>query len=80
MIEPLQLDRPADARRLVEFKIGCQYGRFRSTKAYDLIAAGKIKAYKLGHKTMIDLNTVDEYHKGLQEVTLRRKVRYAGAV
>ena len=77
MIDQLQLDRPADARRLVEFKSGCRYGRFGGTKAYELIAAGKIKAYKLGHKTMLDLNTIDDYHKSLKEVTLRRKVRYA---
>src|SRR3979409_2161798 len=49
-------------RRLVEFKDGCRYGKFGRTKAYELIAHDRIRAYKMGGKTMIDLDSVDEYH------------------
>ncbi|MGY3470946.1 hypothetical protein ACVW0I_007817 [Bradyrhizobium sp. LM6.11] len=46
-------------RRLVEFKDGCRYGKFGKTKAYELIAHDRISAYKMGGKTMIDLDSVD---------------------
>ena len=52
-------------RRLVEFKDGCRYGKFGKTKAYELIAHESIRAYKMGGKTMIDLDSVDEYHASL---------------
>jgi hypothetical protein len=52
-------------RRLVEFKDGCRYGKFGKTKAYELIAHERIRAYKMGGKTMIDLESVDEYHASL---------------
>jgi len=35
---------------------------FGRTKAYELIAHDRIRAYKMGGKTMIDLDSVDEYH------------------
>jgi excisionase family DNA binding protein len=52
-------------RRLVEFKDGCRYGKFGKTKAYELIAHERIRAYKMGGKTLIDLDSVDEYHASL---------------
>jgi excisionase family DNA binding protein len=55
-------------RRLVEFKDGCRYGKFGKTKAYELIAQERIRAYKMGGKTMIDLDSVDEYHASLPRV------------
>ena len=55
-------------RRLVEFKDGCRYGKFGKTKAYELIANERIRAYKMGGKTMIDLDSVDEYHASLPRV------------
>jgi excisionase family DNA binding protein len=55
-------------RRLVEFKDGCRYGKFGKTKAYELIAHERIRAYKMGGKTMIDLDSVDEYHTSLPRV------------
>jgi hypothetical protein len=58
-------------RRLVEFKDGCRYGKFGRTKAYELIAHEKIRAYKMGGKTMIDLNSVDEYHASLPRLEAR---------
>ena len=58
-------------RRLVEFKDGCHYGKFGKTKAYELIAHERIRAYKMGGKTMIDLDSVDEYHASLPRVEAR---------
>jgi excisionase family DNA binding protein len=58
-------------RRLVEFKDGCRYGKFGKTKAYELIAKERIRAYKMGGKTMIDLDSVDEYHASLPRVESR---------
>lgn len=55
-------------RRLVEFKDGCRYGKFGKTKAYELIAHDRIRAYKMGGKTMIDLDSVDEYHHSLPRI------------
>lgn len=57
--------------RLVEFKDGCRYGKFGKTKAYELIAQQRIRAYKMGGKTMIDLDSVDEYHASLPRVESR---------
>ena len=58
-------------RRLVEFKDGCRYGKFGKTKAYELIGQEQIRAYKMGGKTMIDLDSVDEYHASLPRVESR---------
>jgi excisionase family DNA binding protein len=58
-------------RRLVEFKDGCRYGKFGKTKAYELIAQQRIRAHKMGGKTMIDLDSVDEYHASLPRVESR---------
>ena len=64
-------------RRLVEFKEGCRYGKFGKTKAYELIAHGRIKAYKMGGKTMIDLDSVDEYHTSLPRLETTASQRAA---
>jgi excisionase family DNA binding protein len=64
-------DSDSGKRRLVEFKEGCRYGKFGKTKAYELIAQQRIRAYKMGGKTMIDLNSVDEYHASLPRVESR---------
>jgi excisionase family DNA binding protein len=58
-------------RRLVEFKDGCRYGKFGKTKAYELIAHERIRAYKMGGKTLIDLDSVDDYHASLPRVETR---------
>jgi hypothetical protein len=61
-------DSDTTKRRLGNFKVGCTYGGFGRTKAYELIEAGKIDAYKMGHQTMIDLNSVDRYHASLPKI------------
>lgn len=58
-------------RRLAVFKDGCRYGKFGKTKAYELIAQHRIRAYKMGGKTMIDLDSVDEFHASLPMVESR---------
>src|ERR1700759_5149224 len=58
-------------RRLVGFKDGCRYGKFGKTKAYELIAQERIMAYKMGGKTLIDLDSIDEYHASLPRVESR---------
>jgi excisionase family DNA binding protein len=58
-------------RRLVEFRDGCRYGKFGKTKAYELIGRDQIRAYKMGGKTLIDLDSVDEYHASLPPVESR---------
>jgi excisionase family DNA binding protein len=58
-------------RRLAEFKDGCRYGKFGKTKAYELIARQRIRAYKMGGKTLIDLDSIDEYHASLPLVESR---------
>lgn len=61
-------------RRLVVFKDGCRYGKFGRTKAYELIAQERIRAYKMGGKTLIDLDSIDEYHASLPRVESRAMV------
>jgi excisionase family DNA binding protein len=71
MQEPMVDNDNNKQRRLVEFKDGCRYGKFGKTKAYELIAHERIRAYKMGGKTMIDLDSVDEYHASLPRVETR---------
>lgn len=52
-------------RRLRGVKEACKYGGFGRTKAYELMTAGKIDAYKMDQKTVIDLNSVDRYIESL---------------
>jgi hypothetical protein len=68
--------KPAGERRLASMKVAVRYGGFSITKLYNLIAAEKIKAYKDGHKTMVDLDTVDAYHRSLPAFIPRRRLSY----
>jgi len=64
-------------RRLVEFKDGCRYGKFGRTKAYELIAHERIRAYKMGGKTMIDLDSVDKISRFACRGSKRKQARPA---
>jgi excisionase family DNA binding protein len=64
------LEKPAGAMRLVSMKEACRYGRFGIDKCYELIAQEKITAYKDGHRNLVDLNSIDAYHKTLPRVTV----------
>jgi excisionase family DNA binding protein len=61
-------------RRLLEFKDGCRYGKFGRTKAYELIAQERIRAYKIGGKSLIDLDSIDEYRASLPRVESRAMI------
>ena len=56
---------PPGARRLVTFKRALRYGHWSKSRAYELIAQGKIKAYKDGRMTLVDLDSVDAYRATL---------------
>jgi hypothetical protein len=58
-------------RRLASFKAACAYGGFKKDKAYALINSGVIDAYKMGHQTMVDLDTIDRYHASLPRIVPR---------
>ena len=62
--------KPPGERRLAEFKVACAYGKFGITKAYELIAAGKIAAYKDGRKSLVDLDSIDAYHRSLPRLIM----------
>ena len=62
------LEKPPGEMRLVLIKEACRYGRFGKDKCYQLIAAHKINAYKDGHITLVDLNSIDAYHRTLPRV------------
>jgi excisionase family DNA binding protein len=45
--------------------------KIRKTKAYELTAQERIRACKMGGKTLIDLDSIDEYHASLPRVESR---------
>jgi excisionase family DNA binding protein len=55
-------------RNLITMKVACERGGFKRTKAYELIADGKIIAYKMGHQTMVDVDSIDAYHASLPRI------------
>jgi excisionase family DNA binding protein len=55
-------------RNLITMKAACERGGFKRTKAYELIADDKIIAYKMGHQTMIDADSIDDYHASLPRI------------
>ena len=55
-------------RRLISFAEGCEALRVGKTKAYELINAGKIVAYKQGHQTLIDADSIESYQGSLPRI------------
>lgn len=51
--------------RLATVREACAYGCFGVTKAYELLGEGKIAGYKMGARTLIDLDTIDRLHASL---------------
>lgn len=64
-------DKPPGVRRLVEIKDAMRYGHSGRTRIYDLLRANKIRGYRDGKRTLIDLDSIDAYHNSLPLVTLR---------
>ena len=52
-------------RNLIPLKVALRKGGFGRTKFYELVAAGKIIAYRQGHQTMVDADSLDAYHASL---------------
>jgi hypothetical protein len=50
-------------------------GHFGRTKAYELIAEGKITAYKMDGKVMIDEASIVRYHASLPRIEPRVDVK-----
>jgi hypothetical protein len=69
------LAKPAGAPRLVPVKDALRYGKFGLTKLYHLISDGKVDAYKDGHTTLVDLNSIDAYQRSLPRLVGRRSPR-----
>ena len=54
-------------RNLISLKTAGERGLFKRTKCYELINAGKIIAYKRGHTTLIDADSLDAYLASLPQ-------------
>jgi len=54
--------------RLVSVKEACTYGRWSKHKLYQLINAGKIVAVRDVARTLVDLDSIDEYKRTLPRV------------
>ena len=65
-------------RRLVKVKEALTYGRFGRTKFYELVRAGEIKAYKSGGTTLVDLDSIDQFHALLPPLELNLEFELAG--
>ena len=55
-------------RNLIPLKTALTKGGFGRTKAYELIDQEKIIAYKMGGKTMVDADSIDDYHLTLSRI------------
>ncbi len=60
-----QNEKPNSARRLAKVKEACAYGKFSHTKCYGLINAEKIRAFKFGKQTLVDLDSIDAMYAAL---------------
>ena len=58
----------AHKARMVTVKEAMEYGGFRRTRFYQLVAAGRIEAIKDGRRTMVDLSSIDSYLDSLPRV------------
>ena len=54
--------------RLASVKEACRYGKFSTTKCYELINAGRIKAKKFDTRTLIDLDSIDAMYAALPDL------------
>ena len=55
-------------RNLIPLKRALVKGGFGRTKAYELIDQGKIVAYKMDGRTMVDADSIDAYHMTLPRI------------
>jgi excisionase family DNA binding protein len=64
-------------RKLMSFKAGCAKAGYGRSKMYDLIAEGRITAYKDGHQTKIDEDSLDAHMAALPRLVLKPSKRRA---
>jgi hypothetical protein len=62
-----ELPLPAPRKRYVPRKVGFKALNVGNTKGHDLINRGLIRAKKLDGKTLIDLDSVDEFLASLPD-------------
>jgi excisionase family DNA binding protein len=55
-------------RRLASVRDACEYIGCGTTVCYELINSGKIIGLKMGGKTLVDLDSIDEFHRKLPRV------------
>jgi hypothetical protein len=55
-------------RNLIPLKEACAKGQFGQTTAYKLINAGKIDAFKMEGRVMIDADSIERYHLSLPKI------------
>lgn len=63
---------PENKLRRVKTKEACAYARMSDRRLRYLISIGKIDAYKDGRSTLVDLNSIDTYQKGLPRRPITR--------
>lgn len=69
------LQRPENAPRLEDFQTAMRYGRYKRDKLYSLIAEEKVVAYKDGHTTLVDLDSIDKYKSSLPRLVSKARKR-----
>ena len=62
------MDEHRQKRNLIPLKKALAKGGFGKTKAYELIDQEKIIAYRMGGRTMVDADSIDEYHLTLSRI------------
>jgi hypothetical protein len=62
------MDEHQQKRNLIPLKRALVKGGFGKTKLYELIAKGKIVAYRMEGKTMIDADSIEKYHSSLPRI------------
>ena len=63
-----EMDDSQQKRNLIPLKKALERGGFGRTKAYKLIKKGKIIAYKMEGRTMVDADSIDAYHMSLPRI------------
>lgn len=65
-------DASATKRHLISVKVALDKLGCRRTKFYELIRNGTIIAYKQGHQTLVDADSIDAYHGSLKRIEPRQ--------
>lgn len=66
-------EKPPGAPRFVQLDEAIKYAKVGRSHLYKLIQHGKIDARKDGRRTLVDLNSIDAYHRSLPRVIINRR-------